>query len=1196
MNETGKQLSNPFATGGGGGHFEAHVQASFVVLMLAGGFAPCMPNWPIKKVKLQGKFDGYDTDDLIVFVERGGQTRKILGQIKHSISITESNKIFGEVIQAAWSDFNNDKVFTKDKDAIALITGPLSTTDINDTRTILEWARHSASPDELIEKVEKTHFSSKGKQNKLQAFKNKLQKANGDKPISDEILFEFLKHFHLLSYDLDIKAGVTLSLLHSLIGQYSSDNSFSLWTQIVDEVQSANKNAGMISLENLPDELRTVFTQREYTVIPNELSIEQPSSPTSLDWSQFKYAAELVVVNLLGSWDEQNEADLEIVNQLVMQLTNENYSSWIVKIRETLQHTASPLSLNNGKWSVVNRNMLWQELGTRLFDEILNKFQECVVSVLIERNPQFELPIETRHAALLYEKRLKYSPTLRKGLAESLALLANKPQTLTNCSLHKPEAVAIVAVREIFSHADWMLWASLDNLLPILAEAAPDEFLKIVESAVQESPCPFDELFLQESSGIWGGNYLTGLLWALETLAWDEQYLVRVCVILGEVAARDPGGNWANRPDNSLATILLPWLPQTTASIEKRNAALQTLRNEVPEVAWKLLLSLLPNQHQVSFGSHKPSWRNMIPDDWEKGVTQQEYWEQVSFCARLAVSIASNDIEKLPELIEHLDDLPQPSFDELLDVLSSEAIISKPEDEQLVIWNKLTDLISKHRRFSDANWALSSELVSKVEGVAAQLAPVNPFNLHHRLFSNRDFDLYDENHNWEQQSQNLEKRRQAAIEEILASNEIEVVIQFADSVESPLIVGQSLGAIAPPEIDNFLLPTFLVTENNKLAQFIGGYIWSRQHEQSWAWVDGLDRTGWSIAQLSHFLCYLPFTNETWNRATTWLGNSEMEYWVKTNVNPYQAQGDLVQAIDKLLEYERPNAAVSCLFKMHKTKHILDKSRIVKALLAAVSSPDPSYSMDTYEIVELIKALQNDSDTNPEDLFHVEWAYLPLLDRHRGALPKLLEHRLASNPSFFCDVIRLIYRSKKEDSPQKEPSENEKKVIQNAWDLLHKWQTPPGTESDDSFSEEHFTQWLASVKDACTESGHLEVALTHIGKVLIHCPPDPQGLWINQTVAYALNTRDVEKMRNGFRSGLFNARGAHTVDPTGKPEKELAEQYRQKAEAVENAGYQRFAVTLRSLAEAYEHDAERIVAEHAQYRELSEEKSDEVENN
>jgi hypothetical protein len=37
--------------------------------------------------------------------------------------------LFAEVIQAAWSDFNNSAVFTKGKDVIALITGPINTTD-----------------------------------------------------------------------------------------------------------------------------------------------------------------------------------------------------------------------------------------------------------------------------------------------------------------------------------------------------------------------------------------------------------------------------------------------------------------------------------------------------------------------------------------------------------------------------------------------------------------------------------------------------------------------------------------------------------------------------------------------------------------------------------------------------------------------------------------------------------------------------------------------------------------------------------------------------------------------------------------------------------------------------------------------------------------------------------------------------------
>lgn len=275
MKKSGKQLSNPFSTGGGGGMFEAHVQASFLALMLTGGFAPCLPCWPIRKIKLQGKYAGYDTDDLVVYIENpsSSATRKMLAQIKHTISITEKDKMFGEVILAGWKDYNNDAIFNKNNDVIALITGPLSATDVNDVRTILEWSRHMESAEEFIRNVMLANFSSSSKQKKLQAFRAQLVSANGGNPVTDGVLFDFLKHFHLLGYDLDIKAGVTLSLLHSLIGQHSQDNARDLWSRLVDEVQTANKNAGTITRENLPEDLQDIFKQRAYEVIPKRFHL-----------------------------------------------------------------------------------------------------------------------------------------------------------------------------------------------------------------------------------------------------------------------------------------------------------------------------------------------------------------------------------------------------------------------------------------------------------------------------------------------------------------------------------------------------------------------------------------------------------------------------------------------------------------------------------------------------------------------------------------------------------------------------------------------------------------------------------------------------------------------------------------------------------------------------------------------------------
>ena len=896
---------------------------------------------------------------------------------------------------------------------------------------------------------------------------------------------------------------------------------------------------------------------------------------TNSDWNQHEYASELAIANLLGGWNELNEADLEIVCQFT---NGEDYAKWIPKLRDMLQQAVSPVIFINGRWQVIDRKGMWQTLGGRVFDDTLDALMQCAVTVLSERDPQFDLSPDERYAADIYGKVPKYSNGLRKGLAETLALLGTNPGALTNFSRQhqgwKPKDTAVLAVREIFKNADWVLWGSLDDLLPTLAEAAPDEFLDAVENALNQSPCPFKELLSQEHGGVGGNNYLTGLLWALETLAWDADHLVRVCVILGELAARDPGGNSLNRPANSLATILLPWLPQTTAPIEKREVAVKMLINAVSDVAWNLLINLLPNQHQMSFGTRKPAWRNTIPDDWVDGVTQEERAKQVASYAEMVISMASNDIDKLAQLAGDLNHLPKLYLDKLLEHLSSEEICGKPEDQRFKLWTKLTEFTAIHRRFSDTKWALSDKIVSKIEDVTAKLAPKNPFNLYRRLFSYKVWhDYYEGSGTQEKQQKELDQHRQKAIKEILADGGMDRVLQFAEIVEAPWFVGHFLGAIAQAETDKCILPALLETQNTKLALFTSAYISCRQYINGWEWVDGFDTSNWSVAQIGQFLSYLPFTKETWHRVTDWLGKSEKEYWSKTSARPYHTDDDLDFAIDKLIAYDRPHTAIEWL----SDKKPLDKSRSVKALRAALSSQESLPEMGAHTIIEIIEALQDDPDTDPNDLFQIEWAYLSLLAQYTS--PKTLETRLASDPEFFCEVIRLIYRSKKKTESPKEFSERDKAIAKNAYKLLDEWKTPPGTQSDDQFLPEQFEEWLNRTKEECAKTGHLEVALIHIGNVLIHAPSDPEGLWIHRIVASALNAKDAEEMRNGFWTGILNSRGAYEIDPTGKPERALAEKYKQKSEEVENAGYHRLAVTLRKLAEGYESKAETYIAEH-----------------
>lgn len=1179
MTADGKQLSNPFSTGSGGARFEANIQATFVTLMLSGGYAPCLPSWPIVEIKLQGAVAGYGTDDLIVFVENpaNDDRRRLLGQVKNSIAITTKSKLFAEVIQAAWNDFNDPKVFAKGKDVIALITGPINATDTDGVNGLLEQARHTRDADEFLTQVDRANFCSDNVRNKLAAFKVQLKTANKGNDVEEQDLYEFLRHFHLLGYDLAKKGSVVSSLLQSHIAQFNKDIPDKIWYQIVNEVQDFNQYAGTITLDTLPDDLVEHFREPMITHIPKELAKENVEGdgtvqPVATDWNQHASAQRLAIANLVGSWNESNEADIAVVTQII----GEDYSNWIAVLREALQVHDCPLSYKNGLWRFKDRLKSWQELGGRLFDNHLDTFKAVALEVLRIDDPSFELPGEERYAAAIHGKVLPHSGNLREGLAEALALIGSRAASLTNCTQGKAGAIAVLSVRELFEESDWLRWGSLNSLLPTLTEASPDEFLLSVENAIAATPSPFDKLFEQEDTGVFGRNYITGLLWALEGIAWEETYLSRTSVVLAEIASHDPGGNWANRPGNSLTDIFLPWMPHTLASVEKRQAALKTICTEQPEVAWKLLESLLPNQHSTTSGTHRPNWRETIPEDWEKGVTNGEYWEQSRFCAELIVEQAGFDVVKLASLAGNYDHLPPPASEVLRDKLLSENCLKLSEQERLPLWVALCKLIARHRRFPEAEWSLGDDSLLPMEEIASQLAPKSPGLLNKRLFSDADAYLYEGDGDWQEEQEKLFQIRKAAIGDILGDGGIPQILEFASTVSNAHLVGEVLADLNQPEFDAELLPALLNKADQKLWSLVAAYAWRRRFMGNWQWFDDIYKVDWEPKQIALLLCALPFEKNSWDRAAQLLGENEDEYWNNTSANTYQTEDDTEYALVKLLEFDRPNAAIEGLTRdLHKKKDI-NPDLACDALLALIQTEETAGRIDSYRITEIIQALQENAATDQDKLFHVEWAYVSLLDRHSDGSPITLENRLASDPGFFCELIQLIYRAEGAELKE-EPSQQHRNIATNAYRLLSAWKVVPGARAGGEFEPGAFTEWLSTMEEIVKASRHYDVAMIQLGDVLVNAPEGPDGLWIHPVIAEAMNSRERSSLRDGYRTGIYNSRGGHTVDPEAKPERALAEKYRQRADQVENTGYQRLATTLRGVADSYDRDAERIIS-------------------
>lgn len=984
----------------------------------------------------------------------------------------------------------------------------------------------------------------------------------------DSIVNKKEPHVLIVEFDLDEKSATGILLLskaqrnrHSVVyrgvpGGSPEPNCAIIANPTSTQTQRALLNAGY------PDQRARVLSQKCNGNLTHLLHYLLHASILP-EWSQHSDAAELALASLIGSWDINSVADREIVEKLV----GNSYGEWIRKIQNLSLIPDTPLTIIDGIWKFTSRYEGWYALGPKIFDEHLFRLNKVITTVLSEKDPKFDLPANERFAAIIHGKKLQYSYYIRKGLAECLALLGNHYNGLTSCSLGKAEDTALIITREIFKDADWILWASLDNILPLIAEGSPSEYLEVIETALLDKNCPFDQLFAQETSD---SNYISGLLWSLESLAWDPEYFGRVILILGDLSLKDPGGKWLNRPINSLTSIFLPWLPQTCASYNQRKVIIETLIKENPNIAWKLLISLLPGSTQSSSGTYKPIWRNIIPEDWSSNLSNQEYFVQVQDFSHMVFLLAKSDQTKFIELIDYLDKLPQPTYKKVITYLKSKEFLSISEHLKQEIWAKLISYIKMHQRFPDAKWVMKPEKLKDLKSVIKKIEPSNPFHKHKSLFSASSLDWITKEKSHEEVELERKNLQNIAVIEILKTGGFESLLKFTRTVEQPWAVGSAYGNIN--ENDNFssILPKLINNEDKSLSQFSGGYINTRFNLLGWTWVDSIEKTNWDPSQLGQFFTYLPFSSDTWDRVNSFNHDTIAEYWKRTTIIPNKIDKSLLFAVDQFINNNRGFAAIDCLYRLFTKINFLDSEIIITALFTIQQSEEQINQYIIYEIIELIKAIQKDPNVNTDNLIKIEWVFLPLIKFESDIFPKTIEQRMADNPQYFCYLIKLVFHNSVEALSNNEGKE--KSILKNGYQILNNWRIIPGIKNE-IFDSSHFLYWIEEVEKETTKTGHLDIAQIIIGQVLINAPNDPDGLWIHQSIANILNKKDGKNLREGFTTALFNSRGVHFYS-SGEEENKLSFEYNQKADSLEKYGYHRFASSLRQLSKEYCRDAER----------------------
>ena len=182
------------------------------------------------------------------------------------------------------------------------------------------------------------------------------------------------------------------------------------------------------------------------------------------------------------------------------------------------------------------------------------------------------------------------------------------------------------------------------------AEAAPDVLLNILEENLATDNHAVFNLVRPAGAGILGSNPRTEFLWALENIAWAPERFIRVVDVLARLSEKKLDDNWLNKPINSLGSFFRCWLPQTSAPIEDRIAALGYLVKKYPEVSWSICVNQFSSQYSTAFPNHRPRWR---PDaqGFGNGVPKTECYQMWRKALDLALNWVSHTEQTLHDLV-----------------------------------------------------------------------------------------------------------------------------------------------------------------------------------------------------------------------------------------------------------------------------------------------------------------------------------------------------------------------------------------------------------------------------------------------------------------------------------------------------------------------------------------------------------------
>lgn len=933
---------------------------------------------------------------------------------------------------------------------------------------------------------------------------------------------------------------------------------------------------------------------RSLTVLRRRLSFDHAVRVPQ--WSDnHDIAISLIPMLFAGTWNQNNEADVKGMERLSR---NVGYQGIEEECQRLVRgHDAPVWSIGSMRGVVSKIDMLFA-IASYLTGDDLNRFFSVARDVLGEDDPLLDLNKDEKWTAQMRGIGKKYSSAFHDGIVETLVLLAISSNLFRDRLGVDTSYEAEKIVRELLQTPLSTRTLELhDKNLPLYAEVAPEAFLAIIEEDLKTSSPAVMGLMTPVDTDIFGGGMKrSGLLWALEGLAWSPKTVLRSALILAELSTVKIDDNWGNKPIRSLESIFRDWMPQTAANFDDRLKVLKKITERFPSIAWEVCIAQFGSHRSVGNYSHKPRWR---PDGYGHGEPISTWDPILQFrqeMVNIAIDWKEHSLEQLSSLIERLHSIKKEDQRSVWRIVRTWADERATDQERAELREKIrVTLLTTRAGRRNKNRGDAGVLLTKEAKAAFDfLEPTDLRDKHGWLF--RDTwveesanEIHGEDIDFDGRDARIRLQRVAALTEILKELGLQGLLEITKRGRAAWVIGRLLPEILTPDqlvtyaktaLQQSLSPSDGASSYKNVVSGILHVVHDGKYLSEF-FTNISD--GMSDEEKAVVLMLAPFCVTVWDLVGGLAPSEKSKYWLQVMPEMHHlTDSELVVSIEELLKAKRPRAVFSGIKYRLKDLGVTTIYRVLTDLVKGDAQEDVHYRLDEHWVKEAFKAISTTNELSLEDKAGVEFAYIDVLARLWGSESKEagipnLERYVELHPEFYVQAIAWVYKrdDNEVDPPEYQVSPEKKSVMaEKGYKLLEGLELIPGLSADERMRAEILSKWITTVRDLCRQIAREEVGDACLGKLLSTAPTGSDGVWPCEPVRQVMEEIHSVHLMNGAHTGLYNSRGVHFRARGGDQERALADKYRTWAESLQFTHPFVSSELLMGMVNTYEREAGR----------------------